>query len=278
MKFTILLCTLFIAVSANATNLYFFDIKPVQSPNGKYEAEATSPHNRAGAQERAFQDEFTITFKDVESGTNLWVWEQGKFLTFNEDGSIAGGIKMSPVVLIPTDSGYLIMRDGGDSYNVFDTNGVMQTVFNPILSTPEKEWEKHTSWTTAGYIWQVGSQQGFLTIDETEYFYLRLYWGRTFIVDISKAKLETNKNIAEKTEQHIVEKIRTLIKDFDGVYDEPCDGCGGRHLREDLKAVAFVIKKHSIREGKKLMDEMVKRSGRDSSGSSDFKRYFDLVR
>jgi len=46
-----------------------------------------------------------------------------------------------------------------------------------------------------------------------------------------------------------------------------------------LKTAAFVIKKHNIKEGKKLMDEVVKRSGRDSGfGSSKLKGYLDLVR
>ena len=107
-----------------ATDRFYAD-RDGQSPNGQYEAKATSPANRGGNWKTPFQKDFTITFRNTKTDKTLWKWEQGE----ND---------ASPVELIPTDDGRLIMLDAWNDYHVFDTNGVKTqslTPFNPFPKT-----------------------------------------------------------------------------------------------------------------------------------------------
>jgi len=74
----------------------------------------------------------------------------------------------------------------------------------------------------------------------------------------------------------IVEQTRKLIANFDGKFFAKCNSCSDDHLRNDLTRAVFVIKQHGIQEGKKLLDEVVKKS--DDGQNSALKRYLDLVK
>jgi hypothetical protein len=252
---------LLIAGSAWATDRYYTDHKG-QSPNQQYEAEAKSPANREGSRTTPFQKDFTIKFRDTKSGKVLWTWKQGE-----EDAS--------PVELISTDDGHLIVLDAWNNYHVFDINGIKTHVFDVLQSLPEDEKEKFTDWTTAGVFWSQHSQQGFLTHEEKTYFYVRLYWGRTFILDISQAMLEKSAKVVERVEQHVVEQTRQLIKTFNGEYYSNCTSCGGKHLRSDLTDAVFVIKKHDSPEGRDILNEVRKKT--DDGRNSDLKGYLDRL-
>ena len=271
--FAILLCG---TASVLATDRYYPDIKG-QSPNGRYVAEAKSPDNQQEVY-MAFQRNFTVTFTDTQNNKTLWLWKQG------EDNY------RSPKELIPTDNGQLILNADGE-YRLFDTQGVERSVFKIWDLVPKEEWAKFTSKTTAGTKWRQYSQQDFLTLDGTAYFYFRLYWGRIFAVNMDQMKLETEPKIMEQVEDHIVEKTKKLITEFDGEYYEKCASCDGDHLRADLSSAVFVIKKHNILEGMKLLDEVVEKHWRSAGeysfelkkfveverGSNDLKRYLDLL-
>ena len=249
------------AVTACATNRFYAN-REGQSPSGQYHAEAKSPANRKGNLRTPFQDDFAITFRDTKSKKMLWTWKQGK-----EDGS--------PVELIPTDNGKLIMLDASNNYHIFDADGVKTNVFNPLRLLPQEEMEKFTSWTTAGVFWRQYSQQGFVKSGEKLYFYLRLYWGRTFILDVASATLSEDGGVAKKVEQSVIKKTENLIKSFDGEYFAKCDSCDSNHLREDLTSALFVIRKQRIQEGEQLLSEVLKRT--DDGRHSDLERYLDKI-
>jgi len=135
--------------------------------------------------------------------------------------------------------------------------------------------EKFTDTTTAGIHWRQYSQQGFLT-DRKKYFYIRLYWGRTFILDVHDAKLETDAEVAKRVEQQVLRQTKDLIETFNGEYYSNCRFCQGRHLRPDLTEGVFVIKKHGLPEGKKILKEVLKRT--DDNRNNDLKRYLDRVK
>ena len=254
-------CVLFIAGFSFATNRYYNDLKG-RSQNGQYEATATSPANQYGKRQTPFQRDFIVTFSDTQSGKTLWTWKQGE-----ED--------LSPVELIPTDCGQLIMRTIHD-YHVFDAAGVKTKVFEPLRSLSKAEQETFTDWTTAGTQWRQYSQQGFISFENKTYFYLRLYWGRTFIIDLSQAELITETKVAERVEQHILEQTRNLIETFNWDYYAKCDSCNKNHLRAGLTEAAFVIKKHTIREGEKLLNEVLDKS--DDGRNSHLADYLDRVK
>lgn len=256
-----LVAMLLASATALATDRYYPDRKG-QSPNGRYAADAKSPQNEEGKLPSPFERDFTVTFRDTQTGKSLWKWKQG-------------ATEETPVELIPANNGHLIMLDAWDDYHVFGADGIRAHVFNILQSLPEDESEKFTEWTTAGVFWRQHSQQGFLTHQKRLYFYIRLYWGRTYIVDIVNAKLETDVTIAKRVEKHIVEQVQQLIKEFDGEYYAKCDSCDGKHLRSDLTEAVFVIKKHGLRDGRRLLDGIQSRM--EDGQNSDLQRYLDRV-
>ena len=168
------------------------------------------------------------------------------------------------------------MRDAWNDYHVFDTKGVKTTAFDVLQSLPKEEKERFTDWTTAGVFWSQYSQQGFLTHQKKTYFYIRLYWGRTFILDVSEASLTENAEVRTLVEQQVIQQTKDLIKKFDGEYYSKCDSCDGKHLRSDLTDAVFIIKKHNIVEGKTLVSEILKKT--DDSRNSDLTRYLNRIR
>lgn len=250
------------ATSLFATDRFFSNCKG-RSPNRRYEAKATSPANHLWKRKTPFQKDFTVTFRDTKNWKTVWSWKQGE-----DDGS--------PTELIPTDDGRLIMLDAYDNYQVFDTTGVRAFDFSPCWLLPEEEKRKFTIWTSAGLLWSEYSQRGFITLGGKTYFYIRLYWGRTFILDVIAAKLTTEPEIAKQIEQRVVQKTNDLIRDFHGEYYAKCDSCGGKHLRADLTDAVFVINLHNVVEGTNLVAEVLKRAAADN-GNHRLKRYLDLM-
>lgn len=228
-----------------------------KSPNGTYEAQAKSPENQNGNLKTSLQKDFTITLCNTKNGKKIWTWKQGE-----KDEA--------PVDLFPTDDGYLVMLDDSNEYHTFDTNGVKTKVFDVLQSLPEDEKVAFTSRLRpggeAGLGWRQYSQEGFLTHQGRSYFYMRLYWGRTFIIDVAKAQLEPNAEVAEHVEQKVLRQTKALIDDFNGEYYGECEDCSGRHLRSDLTDAAFVIRKHAIPGGQKLLLELLKRSDDGRNG------------
>jgi len=270
----ILLCG---TASVLATDRFYCDIEG-RSPNWRYLAEAKSLDNKNNdGYRKAFQSNFTVTFSDTQSERGfLWFWKKKTLWTWEQkQGEDGFPLEGSPVELIPTDNGQLIMKDAWDSYHVFETNGVKHVVFDMYNLIPKEEWDQFTSWTTAGTFWEKYSQQKFITIENKTYFYIRLYWGRILIIDVEGAKCETDVKITEMVESCVVEETRRLIKEFNGKYNEKCKSCGGYHVRKDLTAAVFVIKKHNIEEGLKLLNDVVERSGDGHHGDLTF--YLDKI-
>lgn len=261
----ILLCAtavlLLFASPATATSRFFRDLS-AKSTNGQFLAEAKSPANREPNRPMPFQKDFTIALTGAKANKTLWSWQQG-----TDDSS--------PVELIPTDDGYLVVLDAWNNYNVFSAKGAKTTVFNVLDSLPKDEKERFTNWTTAGVMWQQYSQRGFVTYERKSYFYIRLYWGKTFILDVHNAKLEASPELAQHVEQLVLRQTRTLIESLNGEYYAQCDSCGGSHLRSDLVNAVFVVKKHNIPEGQMILNEVLKRT--DDHRNSDLKRYLDRI-
>ena len=244
-----------------ATDRFFSDISK-NSPNGMYSAEAISPENKEGAKRSAFQEDFTVTFKDANTGQTVWTWHQEK-----EDAS--------PVELIPTDDGKLVMQDAYDRYRVFDNDGAPSKPVSAFLSIPEVEIEKYTDWTTAGVMWQQYAKQGFYKQDSTTYFYLRTYWGHIFAISMHDGKEIKDRDLLENIEAHVVAETKQWIKGFDDVFFFECPGCGGQHLKPEITAGLFIIRKHKIWSGWRITRETLKKT--DDNRNSDLKNYLDRL-
>jgi hypothetical protein len=252
------------AGSVGATDRYYADLK-AQSPNGKYVAEAKSPSNQSGDHRVAFQRDFAITFRETTTGKRLWTWEQGSDYA-------------SPVEIIPTDEAHLVMRDSWNNYHVFDEKGFKTNVLAVVELLPEQEQKEFTRQTSAGVRWGQYRQQGFVKLDGKCYFYIRLYWGRIYVIDIAEKKLSRDHDVIRLVEDSVVSQTSELIKTFNGEYYAKDDSCGGTHLRSDLTDAVFVIKKHGLREGQTLLTEVLKRTDIYGDIDSDLRHYLDLVK
>lgn len=182
----------------NATDVFYGNIH-AKSPNGRFEAKAISPANKDGHRKAAFQKDFTITFTDAKSGEEIWSWKQKED---KSSGLTRGAI--SPIHLIPADDGYLIMLDACFSYYVFDKNGVKTEVFCVLREIPKREKKKFVDWTSAGPRWSQYAQEGIFAFRGKLYFYIRLYWGRTFVIDIAKAQLHTDGELVDEAGKRIL--------------------------------------------------------------------------
>jgi len=241
------------------TNRYYSDHTAL-SPNGRYEAAATSPDNKNGPYKVPFQRNFTIVLREKASGKVLWEYKQKKD-------------EASPCMLAPTDDGYLVMRDAWDGYYVFDKQGTPKRVASPLEDMPKAEREKFTDETTAGVMWLQYSRQGFFADGDTTYFYLRTYWGRFTVIDFAAAKAARNAALEAKIEARVVGDVQAWLKTFNGEFYEKCPDCGGKHLREDLVDNLFIIKKHALPGGQKLLEDTLKRT--KDGRHTDLQRYLD---
>jgi hypothetical protein len=246
---------------ALATDRFYGDTSG-KSRSGEYTAEAKSPANKDGNLKHPFQEDFTITFKNTKSGKTLWAWHQQK-----DDAS--------PVDLILTDDGYLVMQDAVDQYRVFGTNGVSSKPVSAFASIPKKEQERFTDWTTAGVMWQQYSRKGFYTHDETTLFYLRTYWGHIFAISLPDGKATKKKDVLTGIEAQVVQETRAWIKGFDSEFFFKCPDCGGNHVKPEITEGLFIIKKHKIPEGKAITEKALKKM--DDSRNSDLKGYLDRL-
>jgi len=239
----------FLGPTVFATNRYYSDHKG-QSPNGIHQAEAKSPDNQGkNILHASFQGDFTITFRNMSSNQTIWQWKQGPR-------------EASPVELFPTDDAFLVMLDARATFHVFDPNGVKKKVFEVLKTLPRREMKRHVSDTTAGYLWRQHSQTGFIQHKGTSFFYIRLYWGRLFIVDFAGAKLMSDSIIGQRIETEIVQQTRELIKSFNGEYYVKDHRNGRHYLRGDLTDALFIIKRHYLSEGHHLFNEVLKRANR----------------
>lgn len=217
----------------------FFPDQEASSPNGRYKATATSPENLR-PYVMPFQKDFTIILRDTNTDATLWSYRQKER-------------QASPVELIPTDEGYLIMRNAGDRYWVFDKTGKPKEAVAPLEAFPKEELEKFTDWTTAGVRWRQYSKQGFFPDSGKTYFYLRTYWGRIIIIDFVEAKWTQDSSLERKIEDHLVAQTQMWIKNFDRQFHFKCSECGGQHLKPEITQNVFIIKKHQLPEGDRLL-------------------------
>lgn len=254
--------TILLAINVSwATDRFYFDIKE-KSSNGTYVAEAKSPDNADPKQYVAFQDDFTVTLREAKTGALIWTWKQAK----NDP---------SPVSLQISNDGIVIMLDAWDTLYLFDKKGVKTKICRVLDYLPKKEREKFTDWTTAGIWWSQYSKWNFKSIDKKHYFYIRMYWGRTLVIDLRGKKLEKNVTILKTIESDTVNDIRKFIKKFNGVYTIYKKDVECHSVRIDVAEALFVIKKHQLAEGQPMLKKALaeeKRLGYDS-----IKEYLDRL-
>lgn len=254
-------CLCLMSTSARGTDV-FYNNQYGQSPNKRYKASAESPANQPGKKRTAFQEDFIIKFKDAKSDKVLWEWEQKEF-------------DPTPILVFPADNGCLVMLDSIYTLYVFDQTGKIQQVCNFLRDISKKESEKYVGWSTAGPDVIQYSQNGFLTYKGRIYFYIRLFWGKMFIVDVASSKLETGAAVTDYFEQYLVQKTRKFIQEFDGEYYR-MHGCGSKHLKSELIDAVFVIKQHNISEGYWLINATLDRAD-DGRNDSSLKSDLDKV-
>jgi hypothetical protein len=248
MRFALFLILMVSPSLASATGRIYRDLKAT-SANGRYEATAVSPDNEAKNQEPpAFQDDFTVSVRDLRSGNTLWSYRQGKD-------------EASPTELILTDGGELILRNGWDEYYVFNKNGTPMKVFSPNDDIPKREMVKFADETSAGVSWLQYSQQGFFENAGKTYFYVRTYWGRIIAIDPQACVCVPTGSVLESIENEIVRRTESLIADAEGKLVARCERCGEEHLRDDIAATVFVAKLHGLPGKDRFIERVLAQDG-----------------
>ncbi|MFA5794327.1 MAG: hypothetical protein WC980_04585 [Candidatus Brocadiia bacterium] len=247
-RITTLLLALFLSLAsmpAFATDRFFNDIT-AKSDNGKFIAVAASPDNK-GRQHMAFQRNFTFTLSDARNNQIIWTYKQEENVN-------------SPVELIPTDDGYLIMRTANEDYYVFDKRGNPKKIFNVFAAFTDEEIKKFTDSTSAGIMWRQHSKQGFFPPGKKTYFYVRTYWGRIAVIDVADRTWTRSARLAEKIEDSLVQSTKEWLKGFDNNYYDKCDSCREIHLKDEITGNVFIVKKYGLAGGEKILQEVLNKA------------------
>lgn len=237
---------LFTGLSAFATDRFFMDIT-AKSPNGRFIATAVSSDNQNGQLRMAFQKNFTFMLRDALTNKTIWTYLQKE----ND---------ISPIELIPTDNGYLIIQDATSGYHVFDRQGNPKKIFNIFELFTKEEIERFTDDTTAGRHWSQHSKQGFFPENGKKYFYIMTYWGNIAIIDIRSGIRNRSAGLAADIEDHLIQGAKEWIKKFDNIYFGKCDSCNGMHLNDEISGNVFIVKKYNLAGGKKILKEVINKA------------------
>ena len=245
---------------ATATDRFYMDCEG-KSPNGRFEARSTSPENALPGH-RAFQRDFTVVLRDSETKTDIWTWKQGEG-------------EASPVELIPTDDGLLIMQDAWSAYHVFDKSGRRTKVLSVLSSMARDELDRYTQNTTAGVFWHQFSSQGFYRESDRDYFYLRTFWGHLFVIDLATPAWIRDEALVGRVETHIVSLTRGWLAKFDGVFLGPCGSCSKPTIRGEVARHAFIIRQYGLSPDDAFCGQVI--ANADDSHHPDIKHHLALM-
>lgn len=253
---TTLVSFLWLAATSSATDRFYDDVK-ASSGNGKYRAEAVSPQN-AGGGRRAFQDEFTVSLAEAATGRTLWSWKQ-------PSGAA------SPVSLVISDDGVVIMEDAWDTFHVFDPAGNPHAVISPLREFPGSEIKEYADFTTAGTFWQQFAMSGFVHESGRDLWYFRTYWGRLFAIDYHAAALLRDPVLEARLEDRIVHETRSWLAGFGGTFIGPCGSCSNPTILPEVAKRAFVVLQYGLSPDDGFVKDVIRNS--DEGHHPDIKDY-----
>jgi hypothetical protein len=222
---------IFVALStsfAYATDRWFGDIE-AKSRNGRYVAAAKSPDNRS-KDPKPFQSNFKYTLQDKSAGKKLW--------EFTDRDEPAGELFVS-------DTGKVVALSGYNGLTYIRTSGERIKFGRVVDLIPKKEVERYCDETSVGVFWSQFSWRGFLNVKGNEYFYIRTYWGRIFVIDLEGGTLSESGVAKQAVESAVHAKAKEILAIPRKAYWQPCPECGGRHINENLSKGIFVLVQHN---------------------------------
>ena len=218
--------------TASATDRFFRN-KEAKSPSGRYHVSARSPDKQPGGKRRAFQDSFTYTCKDTQSGETIWTRLQamGEPRQWGDDpnDTYTPQEEGSPVSIYVSDSGWTAIRTGWDELICVDPKG-RDTCKIKLLreAIPEADRKAYVHDTTAGPMWSGYSRWYFTDADGRLFFVIRCWWDRRIVIDVAKGELVQVKDDLRqelvKAESSFVLATLKAAAAPDREWDECCDG------------------------------------------------------
>ncbi len=222
LKIMIMLCAI---VGLGATDRFYDDIDE-QSPDGAYQVTARSPDNQ-GKNRRPWQRNFQTDLVRKSDNKVLWTRAQGK----DESSPVAMNVSMSGVVVI---------MDGSNILTLVNPNGQERNLGDGLSFVSADEVKRFCDFTTAGTFWTQFSVSEFVTIDEAEYFFIRLYWGSYLLYSVAGNQFD-KKAIAQEVEKNLLGRYSLLLNEATEIM-ESCSCCKGKKFRTDLEIGLMVIK------------------------------------
>ncbi|XZE56502.1 hypothetical protein SH139x_002618 [Planctomycetaceae bacterium SH139] len=254
MKRTFALCLLVTSsVAAQVgycTDRYYRDIAAT-SPAGRYQVTATSPENKNQTEDVAFQSNFTYAFKDMRTEQIIWIRKQPmgapKVWGGDPKHTYTPALGGSPADIHVSDTGFTVIYTGLDELIVIDPKGQETGKINVLDDCLTKEEEnKYVSHTTAGPLWASRSHWYFANVDSREYFIIRPWWGRHFIIELmTGGNTRRTKRLAEAIEQaekEYVLKVLQPVLDGTAAKCDCCDCAGGTYEVEFVAYLAGVLR------------------------------------
>lgn len=167
-----------------------------------------------------------------------------------------------PRKVFVTDNGDMLMSSYA-SYYVFKKDDQYRYVFN-INDTAHALGEKKTFCEHSSFALEWNCRTfdltGFITYKNKLYFYISMYWGRIFIIDIEDATLSSDSEVQKAVDDAIINKTIETIQSYNGVYVKTFPD--RLYFDDRLNPYIFTTEKYRIQEGKALIEALKRADNR----------------
>ena len=229
------------------------------SKNKKYTA--TVDYSEDGI--KRYEEQPIVTLTDNSTKSVLWS------IAFPKEVKV-----FRPYHLLVTNDGYIVAW-GIDDYYTFDKNGNYRFAFNIIGALNELNEKKlFCTRTTLDWSCKEFSTFGIFIYNNKEYYYLSLYWGRVFVIDIKDGKPATDQNILLTTDKKIINDTKIAIESYSGSYIGTYKINGNKYFHRELYPFLFTTRKYSINEGQELLNIFMKFT---SNKKNSARKIFDKI-
>lgn len=225
--------------SIHATDVWYDDAEG-KSLNERYVATSKSPENRK-KNPGAFQSNFSFELYDTKLKKTLWNFKSG------EDDEPGG-------MLYVSDQGEVIRLGGWQTLWLIRKSGEKIKFGNVFDYLPKGEVNKFCYDTTAGIFWQQFSKQGFERINDKDYFYIRTYWGRYIVIDISAGSISKSREVQMGLESKLLKESKSILTLHKKDLWLDCKSCGGKHPSSDVADSLMILELHKIPKRERIID------------------------
>jgi hypothetical protein len=217
------------------------DLKAV-SNNKRYTA--TVDYGKDGS--KRYIEQPVISLIDNHTKSILWS------VPFPKETSV-----FRPYNVLVTNAGY-ILAWGIDDYYTFNKSGQYRYVFN-LTNELHRLNEKKVfcNLTTLDWVCNQFSTAKYFSFENKEYYYLSLYWGRVFVIDIENSKLSIQGNVLKAADREIIYSTKIAIQKYSNNYIGTYEINGNRYFYKQLYPFVFTSKKYHIEEGTELIETFI---------------------